>query len=149
MLMTARVYVGTSVIGGFFDEEFQVPTARLFGDFRAKRFRPVLSIVTLLEIEGAPKAVQSLLLDEALRDHDFVDLNSEAEYLAEQHLRQGVIGPQGRSTMKNTKTFDAVKFMRDARDKLSTEMLNMTSEQRLDYIKEKGKKLKIGKELKK
>ncbi len=89
--MIARVYVDTSVIGGLLDEEFRVPTSRLFEDFKAKRFRPVISIVTLLEIEGAPKAVQALLVDEALRDHDFVDLSSEAEFLAEQYLRQGVI----------------------------------------------------------
>ena len=81
----------TSVIGGFLDEEFRVPTSRLFEDFKAKRLRPVISIVTLLEIEGAPRAVQDLLVDDCLRDYDFADLNSEAEYLAEQYLKQGVI----------------------------------------------------------
>ncbi len=50
--------------------------------------------------------------------------------------------------MRKTKTFDAVKFMRDARDKLSAEMINMTPEQRLEYIQEKGKKLKTPKESK-
>ena len=36
---------------------------------------------------------------------------------------------------KKEKTFDAVKMMRDIRDKISTETQNMTFEQLKEYIK--------------
>lgn len=34
MFMKSRVYVDTSVIGGYFDKEFSDPTAKLFEEFQ-------------------------------------------------------------------------------------------------------------------
>ena len=36
---------------------------------------------------------------------------------------------------KKTKTFDAVAFMREVRDKLSAELADMTAEQILEYFR--------------
>ena len=43
-----------------------------------------------------------------------------------------------------TKTFDAVKLMRELRDKLSQEMANMTPEERVRYIREKAASTALG-----
>ena len=43
------------------------------------------------------------------------------------------------ATKEKTKTFDAVKMMRDARDKISEETQNMTLEQLKKYIADKIK----------
>ncbi|MFQ5600049.1 MAG: hypothetical protein ACE5G2_05800 [Candidatus Krumholzibacteriia bacterium] len=43
------------------------------------------------------------------------------------------------------KTFDAVKLMRELRDKLSQEMEEMTPEERMRYIREKAASTALGK----
>ena len=45
--------------------------------------------------------------------------------------------------MKKDKTFDAVKMMRDIRDKISAETQNMTFAELKAYMKEKMKESKL------
>ena len=44
---------------------------------------------------------------------------------------------------KNKKDFDAVKFMRQVRDKISNEIAGLTKEQLLDYFKKSRPKERI------
>ncbi len=46
-----------------------------------------------------------------------------------------------------TKTFDAVKLMRELRDRLSQEMERMTPEERVRYISEKAASTDLAKKL--
>jgi len=46
-------------------------------------------------------------------------------------------------TIKKDKTFDAVKMMRDIRDKISAETQNMTFAELKAYMKEKMKESKL------
>jgi len=46
-------------------------------------------------------------------------------------------------TIKKEKTFDAVKMMRDIRDKVSSETQNMTFEELKEYIQTKIKESKL------
>ena len=46
-------------------------------------------------------------------------------------------------TTKIKKTFDAVKMMRDIRDKVSAETQNMTFEELKEYIKKKTQESKL------
>lgn len=46
-------------------------------------------------------------------------------------------------TIKKEKTFDAVKMMRDIRDKVSSETQNMTFAELKEYIQTKIKKSKL------
>jgi hypothetical protein len=46
-----------------------------------------------------------------------------------------------------TKTFDAVKLMRDLRDKLSKDMEHMTAEERMRYIRGKAASTRLGREI--
>jgi len=46
-----------------------------------------------------------------------------------------------------TKTFDAVKLMRELRDRLSQEMERMTPEERVRYISEKAASTNMAKKL--
>ena len=53
-----RIYIDTSVIGGYYDEEFKHPTRELFELFREGIFIPVISDHVLTELNnGAPKEV--------------------------------------------------------------------------------------------
>jgi hypothetical protein len=55
-----RVYLDTSVLGGCFDREFAVWSLALMDDFRAGRFRPLLSALLAAELEQAPVDVRVL-----------------------------------------------------------------------------------------
>jgi len=94
--MIPRVYIDTSVIGGCLDEEFQVHSERLFADFEAGRFRPVLSDITVTEVHRAPQEVRALLARPALQQAERVSLTREALLLAETYIQEGAIGAANR-----------------------------------------------------
>ena len=53
-----RVYLENSVIGGYFDEDFKIPTRKLFELFRKGIYIPVVSDNVFAELRnGAPKQV--------------------------------------------------------------------------------------------
>jgi hypothetical protein len=61
-MKTIRVYIENSVIGGYFDEEFQEPTRKLFGLFKKGDYKAVISAHTLYELDkGAPANVKENL----------------------------------------------------------------------------------------
>lgn len=49
--------------------------------------------------------------------------------------------------MMTRKTFDAVKMMRELRDKLSEELMGMSAEERIRYIREQAATTPLGKRL--
>lgn len=53
-----RIYIDTSVIGGCFDDEFNVWSNALFDDLRKGLFKPMISSVVVEEIEGALEVVR-------------------------------------------------------------------------------------------
>jgi hypothetical protein len=56
-----KIYVDTSVIGGCLDDEFSVWSCALFDEFRVGLKIPVISDLTLQELEHAPVEVRRLL----------------------------------------------------------------------------------------
>jgi hypothetical protein len=53
-----RIYIDTSVIGGCFDDEFNIWSNALFNDLRSGIFKPVISSVVGEEIQIAPDSVR-------------------------------------------------------------------------------------------
>ena len=53
-MMKFRTYVDTSVFGGCFDEEFMEWSNKLMDEFRRGEKIPVISDLTLKEVEEAP-----------------------------------------------------------------------------------------------
>ncbi len=90
--MKARVYIDTSVIGGCFDEEFSVWSSVLFDEFRSGHKIAVVSDLTLRELEGAPKDVRAFLSSIPQKSIENVVLSDEAEQLASDYLKKGVVG---------------------------------------------------------
>lgn len=58
-----RVYADTSVFGGVFDKEFEVPSKFFFDAVRKARFSLVTSELVRQEIQAAPKKVRKLFYD--------------------------------------------------------------------------------------
>ena len=80
--MVKRIYIDTSIVGGFFDEEFTVETKALFERLRNKEVVFVLSDVLKKELLKAPPIVKDLLLQYEEQCFEHVELTKEAEYLA-------------------------------------------------------------------
>lgn len=61
--MIQRIYIDTSVVGGFFDDEFKEPTQKLFKRLENSEIKFVISDLLELELINAPKFVNELLLN--------------------------------------------------------------------------------------
>ena len=59
--MKQKIYIDTSVFGGYFDEEFAEHTIPLFDRHRNNEFTLLYSTVTQDELENAPEKVKGLV----------------------------------------------------------------------------------------
>jgi len=89
--MRPRVYIDTSVIGGYLDAEFYTWSRLLFDEFISGIKIAVVSDLTLRELEYAPGEVRMVLskLPSELVEYTF--LSSEAIALADTYIAQGVM----------------------------------------------------------
>ena len=87
-----RIYIDTSIVGGFFDEVFEKETKLLFQRLENKEIVFVISEVLTEELEGAPEWVRTLL-DNYSEDHfERVPLTVEARELANKYIAENVVG---------------------------------------------------------
>jgi predicted nucleic acid-binding protein len=92
-----KLYIDTSVFGGFYDLEFEEDTQILFEKIKLGQFQIVFSDTTEEELLGAPENVQSLLpgIKDELKIR--VELTQEAVELADQYLAENVVGRTSRT----------------------------------------------------
>ncbi len=86
-----RIYLDTSVIGGYFDTEFQEWSKLLFKSFIAGEMIAVISDITLDELENARAEIRSLLQLIPEEFKEFILKNTEVEQLANTYLKEGAI----------------------------------------------------------
>jgi predicted nucleic acid-binding protein len=89
--MIQRIYIDTSVVGGFFDKEFEIPTKALFKRLENKEVIFVVSEVLKKELKKAPQYVQNLLEQYKQYHIEFVDLTDEARELANRYVEEKVV----------------------------------------------------------
>ncbi|MEX0982620.1 MAG: hypothetical protein WD577_03190 [Bacteroidales bacterium] len=58
-----KVYIDTSVIGGYFDDEFNVDTKLFFDEILHGEYNLVISDLTERELVNAPERVRNLFRD--------------------------------------------------------------------------------------
>ena len=90
--MIQRIYIDTSVVGGFFDEEFKEPTQKLFKRLENSEIKFVISDLLELELINAPKLVSELLLNYPNNRFERIELTEEIMNLAEQYIIEKVVG---------------------------------------------------------
>jgi len=90
--MKQRIYIDTSIVGGFFDEEFATETKALFERLKTKEIVFVVSEVLKQELEKAPKHVQELLNKYDDDCFEQVPLTDEASALASCYIAENVVG---------------------------------------------------------
>jgi len=90
--MKQRLYIDTSVFGGYFDEEFSEHTKPLFDRLSDNEFIMLYSSVTQDELENAPKNVVYLFRNVKLESSEFLEVNDEAIELATEYITEKVVG---------------------------------------------------------
>ena len=90
--MKLRIYIDTSVVGGFFDEEFKEPTQRLFKRLESNEVKFVISDLLELELIQAPKFVSELLLKYPRDRFERIELTEETMSLADKYISEKVVG---------------------------------------------------------
>ena len=98
-MKTPRVYIDTSVLGGYFEHEFAVWSAGLMEDFRAGRFVPVLSDLLAAELEDAPARVRGLHAELLTLGAESVLTAHEVLEHRDAYESHRVLGPRYRNDM--------------------------------------------------
>ena len=85
-----KVYVDTSVFGGFFDRGFSEPSKVFFDEVKKQRFTLVTSAVVQAEIEPSPEKVRKLF-DAMITMADMAHVDSAALALQESYLKESIV----------------------------------------------------------
>jgi predicted nucleic acid-binding protein len=89
--MKQRIYIDTSVVGGYFDEEFKEATIKLFERLDNNEIIFVVSDLLDLELINAPQNVKEHLLKYSADKFQRVELTEEAVKLADTYIDEKVV----------------------------------------------------------
>lgn len=92
-----RLYLDTSVFGGYFDEEFQEWTGILFDRIQKGHFRLLYSRLTDNELREAPQAIQDLIRTIPENFINVIEISEEAKHLADRYIEEEVVGKASRA----------------------------------------------------
>jgi len=90
--MKQRIYIDTSVVGGYFDEEFKEATTMLFDRLDKNEIIFVVSDLLDLELLNAPQNVRQLLHNYSTDKFQRIELTEEAIKLADTYIKEKVVG---------------------------------------------------------
>ena len=90
--MKQRIYIDTSVFGGYFDEEFMEHTIPLFDRIYSGDYVILYSTVTQEELENAPKKIRDLVKKIKVEQTEFIETTDEAIDLASEYITEKVVG---------------------------------------------------------
>lgn len=95
--MIKRVYVDTSVIGGYFDDEFAIDTIPFFKSIIKGEIKIIVSDLLEAELLRAPEFVKELLgnIPDSRKEH--VRISEEAINLADKYIEAKVVGKTSRA----------------------------------------------------
>lgn len=92
-----RIYLDTSIFGGYFDKEFDLWTRILFDKIIAGKFKILLSRLTEYELSLAPLKVRTLLNSLPKSALESIDLSDEVIQLADRYISENVVGQTSRA----------------------------------------------------
>ena len=90
--MRQRIYIDTSVIGGYFDDEFEEHTRSLFERIINEDFDIYFSEINETELILAPQEVRELKNLIPSSCFKFLELSDEAKLLAETYISEKALG---------------------------------------------------------
>jgi hypothetical protein len=92
-----RIYLDTSVFGGYFDPEFELWTKILFEKILKGDYSIIFSRMTDIELEPAPERIKNLVISIPKDIIEFIDITDQATDLAEEYLKENVVGKTSRA----------------------------------------------------
>jgi len=90
--MKQRIYIDTSVVGGYFDKEFSDITVLFFNRIIKGEMTILLSDLLEIELVGAPDFVKDLIKSIPASSIEKVHLTEEAIFLADKYIEAKVVG---------------------------------------------------------
>ena len=87
-----RLYLDTSVFGGYFEPEFELWTKILFDRVEAGQYKILLSRIINIELTNAPKHVREFVLAIRSEHFEFLEITDEATELANYYIEEKVVG---------------------------------------------------------
>jgi len=87
-----RIYLDTSVFGGYFEPEFELWTKVLFDKIMNSEIKMLYSQMTDIELIRAPKYVKDLIKQIPVTYIEFFAITNEANQLADQYIKENVVG---------------------------------------------------------
>ncbi len=91
-MMKQRIYIDTSVFGGYYDTEFKDYTKPLFDRIKDNDLRILYSSVTEEELTNAPERVKQLIRGLPSECVDFIEVSEDAVELAMTYINEKVVG---------------------------------------------------------
>jgi predicted nucleic acid-binding protein len=95
--MIRRIYIDTSVFGGYFDKEFENETKPFFERILEKRIKIIVSEILELELYRAPVYIQDFYESFPITLIERVELTDEARVLSEKYISENVVGKTSRA----------------------------------------------------
>jgi predicted nucleic acid-binding protein len=92
-----RIYLDTSVFGGYFDPEFELWTKILFDKIMQGEYKVIYSKLIDIELTSAPERVRNLVNSLSRDFLELVDITDQAVDLAESYLKENVVGKTSRA----------------------------------------------------
>lgn len=87
-----RIYLDTSVFGGYFDPEFELWTKLLIDKIIKGEIKLLFSQLTEIELNRAPQYVKDLVNQIPNEHIEFLAITNEANQLANQYVKENVVG---------------------------------------------------------
>jgi predicted nucleic acid-binding protein len=87
-----RIYLDTSVFGGYYDDEFKEFTKPLFERINNGEFTIIFSTMLETELEFAPEKVRKIVRSIESEDTEFVEETEIAVELATEYIAENVVG---------------------------------------------------------
>lgn len=95
-MVKQRIYIDTSVVGGYYDDEFSDDTKNLFERIKNEDFNVYLSEISRLELLPAPKRVQDVVELIPKSCLNYLEFTEEAKQLAEYYIQEKILGAASR-----------------------------------------------------
>ncbi len=87
-----RIYIDTSVAGGYFDEEFADATRKFFSRARKGEIIILTSFLLDEELINAPQRVRNLISRLSKDSTEKIQDTAEARWLADEYVKEKVVG---------------------------------------------------------
>ena len=91
MKKRVKIYIDTSVIGGCCDDEFKDCSIQLIKELKIGLHIPVISELTLAEVNKAPQEVQNIITDLMASDCAIIPETEESVELAYKYIEAGIL----------------------------------------------------------